>query len=211
MKNIKLPANFIIRFIWMMLGIAMMGCGVAVLIKLKLGTDPYASFVSGLSGSLHISYGNTQLMIQGVLFIGILLFGRRMIGIGMIANMVLIGYITDWFTIFLDTFLAPSVWENIVVRCVLLFPALAVVILGAALYMAVDLGMSPFDGIPFIIAERIPKVPFRIVRMGWDFLFMIMGFILGGTVGIITILQTMFLGPVIAWVRKKLEKYVIAV
>lgn len=209
MKKIKLPPNFAMRFIWMMLGIAMMGCGVAVLIKLNLGTDPYASFVSGLSGTIQISYGTTQLMIQGVLFIGILLRGRRMIGIGMIANMVLIGYITDWFTIFLDAFVRADAWGNIVVRCVLLLPALAVVILGAALYMAVDLGMSPFDGIPFIIAECIPKVPFRVVRMCWDFLFMIVGALLGGTVGIITILQALFLGPVIAVVRKKLEKYLV--
>lgn len=94
------------------------------------------------------------------------------------------------------------------VRIGLLLPVLAVFILGAATYMAANLGMSPYDAVPFIIADRSGKLSFRKVRMMWDICIMAAGAILGGDVGAVTVVA-FFIGPVIAWVGKKLEKYIL--
>lgn len=71
--------------------------------------------------------------------------------------------------------------------------------------MCAGLGSSPYDALPFIIANHVKKVPFKIVRMIWDISFMAAGFLLGGDVGIVTVLVAFFLGPVITWVQKKME------
>ena len=72
--------------------------------------------------------------------------------------------------------------------------------------MAVDLGMSPFDALPFVISKWFPTVSFRTIRMIWDLSFMIMSFVLGGTAGLITFLRVLFLGSVIFFLRRKMEK-----
>ena len=92
---------------------------------------------------------------------------------------------------------------------ILLIPALAVFLLGAAAYMCAGLGSSPYDALPFIISGHVRRFPFKIVRMLWDICFMAAGFVLGGDVGIVTILVAFFLGPIITGVQKKLEVLIV--
>lgn len=205
-KEFTLPAHFKLRVFWVIIGNLMMGLSLSVLMKLNLGTDSYSCFASGFSKLLGMSYGNGQLIAQLIMIIIVLLYGREMIGIGTLVNMVMIGYIADFGTFVLDSFVKTDVWSVPVVRFGSLIPAMPTFVLGAALYMAVDLGMSPFDALPFVIAKWLPKVSFRVIRMIWDLSFMIMGFVLGGTAGLITFLGMLFLGPVISYLRKKMEK-----
>lgn len=200
-----LPPRLGLRMWWMSLGILMMGLSLSVLIRLELGTEPYSCFILGFSRQLHTSYGNAQLIAQVLLFLVVIFFGRNRIGIGTIANMVCIGYITDLGNLALDALVPGSTWLLPVVRFGALVPAMAVFVLGAALYMAVDLGVSPYDAVPFILSEKLKKVSFRPVRMIWDFTFMMLGFLLGGSMGLVTLLGMLFLGPVIAWLQKKME------
>lgn len=83
---------------------------------------------------------------------------------------------------------------------------LLVFIVGAALYMSADLGLSPYDGVPFIISEHCHRFSFQVVRMSWDIAYMTVGFLLGGPVGIVTVGVAFFLGPVIGVMKQKIEK-----
>lgn len=203
--NFTLPPHFRLRILWMILGIIIMGLSLSVLIRLKLGTEPYSCFILGLSRQLHTSYGNAQVMAQAIMFLVVIFSGRNRIGIGTVANMVFIGYITDLGNLILDVLVPDTAWDLSAVRYGSLVPAMAVFVLGAALYMAVDLGVSPYDGIPFILAEKLKRLSFRSIRMIWDFTFLVLGYLLGGTVGLVTLLGMLFLGPVIAWLRKRME------
>ncbi len=60
--------------------------------------------------------------------------------------------------------------------------------------MDVELGTSPYDAIPFIISKYVPKIPFRIMRIGYDFLVIFIAWIFGGHVQIVTILMALLLG-----------------
>ena len=75
--------------------------------------------------------------------------------------------------------------------------------------MCAGLGSSPYDALPFIISGHVKKFSFKVVRMIWDISFMAAGFLLGGDVGIVTVLVAFFLGPIITWVQKKLEVFII--
>ena len=203
----KRPPKFGLRMVWMIAGIMMMGAALSVLIKLELGTDPYSCFVLGLSKQLHISYGNCQLLVQLVMFAAVFWLGRGMIGFGTIGNMVFVGYITDLGTYLLDASVPADAWSRTVVRYGALVPAMIVFVVGAALYMAVDLGVSPYDAMPFVLQGIVNKFSFRSVRMVWDFLFLAVGFLLGGRAGAVTLLCVCFLGPVIAWLKGKIVPY----
>lgn len=203
----KRPQKFRLRMLWMVFGIIIMGAALSVLIKLQLGTDPYSCFVLGLSKRLNLSYGNCQLMVQLAMFIGVICFKRSMIGFGTIGNMVFVGYITDLGTYLLDAAIPSQVWEKTAVRYGALVPAMIVFVIGAALYMAVDLGVSPYDGMPFVLQGLIKRFPFRTIRILWDFLFLSVGFLLGGRAGVVTALCVCFLGPVISWLKEKMVPY----
>jgi uncharacterized membrane protein YczE len=128
-----------------------------------------------------------------------------MIGFGTIGNMCFLGYISDFFRWIWSLLLPVSFFEVTVNRYILLIPSLIVFLLGAAAYMCAGLGSSPYDAMPFIISRHVKKVSFKVVRMIWDISFMTAGFLLGGDVGIVTVLVAFFLGPIITWMQKKME------
>lgn len=206
-KMIRKIPIFLIRILGMVLGIIMMGTALAILMKLELGTDPYACFILGLSKQLQISYGNCHLLVQLTMFIIVVYFDKNMIGLGTIGNMIFLGYVTDINTYLLDLFVPTYFWENTLIKFIILLPSMIGFVVGAALYMGIELGVSPYDGIPFILTKTFKKAPFKRVRILWDFIFLFLGYLLGGTVGIVTLLCVCFIGPTVTWIRKKIDPY----
>ena len=86
-------------------------------------------------------------------------------------------------------------------------PVLILFVAAAAAYMTANLGMAPYDCIPFLIVNRWRKLPFFAVRVTWDALAILTGFLLGSTVGVVTVLIALAIGPVVAWLGKFFAKY----
>ncbi len=199
------PPKFCNRMIMMLCGILMMGAGLSILREINLGTDPCSCFTQGVTKFVPLSFGTCQLLCHLVTFVFVIRYDLSMIGFGTIANMCFLGYISDFFR-WIWTLLFPAgIFEETLVRFGLLLPALAVFLLGAAAYMCTELGSSPYDALPFIISNHVKKLPFKAIRMIWDISFMTAGFILGGDVGLVTVLVAFFLGPIISWMQKKME------
>ncbi len=201
------PPKFKNRFFLMTFGILFQALGVSLLLQLRLGTDPCTCFTQGVTRYLPLSFGTAQVLCHLMNFVVVCIFDRGKIGFGTIGNMCCLGYLSDFYTSLYNRFLPDSFFEGTFVRYGLLLPALLVFLLGAAAYMTADLGMSPYDGVPFILSDHIHKISFRLIRVLWDTAFLIGGFLLGGVVGIVTFLVAFFLGPVIAWMQKKLERF----
>jgi uncharacterized membrane protein YczE len=68
------------------------------------------------------------------------------------------------------------------------------------------MGTSPYDAMPMIVSQRLPKVPFKVVRIGYDALVTVIGMLFGGSLGVVTFVMVLALGPVIEWVSKLLSK-----
>lgn len=203
----KRPPQFKLRMLAMIVGIMMMGIALSVLMKLKLGIDPYACLVLGLSNRLHISYGNCHVLVQLIMFGFVIYFNRELIGFGTIGNMICLGYIVDFSSYLLDLWIPSTFWENIVTRVGMLLPSMVIFVVGVALYMVVELGVSPYDAIPFVLTNLLKKFSFKTVRIVWDFTFLSLGYLLGGTVGVVTLICVCFIGPVTAWMGKKIAPY----
>ena len=94
-----------------------------------------------------------------------------LLGVGTIANMVLCGYSVDFFGWVIDRLLPVSFFQSWPVRIGICIPALLLFILAAAVYLSLDVGVSPYDAIPMIIAQRQSRLSFRAVRTLWDMPF----------------------------------------
>ncbi len=199
------PPKFKNLMIMMLCGIMAQGLGLSILRAINLGTDPCSCLTQGVTNFVPLSFGTCQLLCHLVTFVFVIRYDLGMIGFGTIGNMCFLGYISDFFQWIWSLLLPAGFFEVVINRYLLLIPSLAVFLLGAAAYMCAGLGSSPYDALPFIISGHVRRFPFKIVRMLWDISFMAAGFVLGGDVGIVTILVAFFLGPIITGVQKKLE------
>ena len=192
------------RLVLVVLAVVLLGFTLSFLNKTNLGTDPCSLFTLGISRKLGISMGNIQAILNSLLLILVIFCDRSQIGWGTLANMFLVGYSFDFFTWLNSLWIPDEIYTSMAVRIGITIPMLFIFVMAAAVYMAVQLGTAPYDAIPFIIAQKISKVPFKLVRMAWDITFAVLGVLLGSTLGIVTVVMAFALGPVISWASVKL-------
>lgn len=195
------------RLVVLVMSVFMMGVGVAILDQLGFGTDPCSVLNLGVSRMIGWSFGNYQLMFNIVLILAILLMKEaRRIGLGTLANMVLVGYSADFAT-WIINMIHPLTNETLLVKLIVFVPTIIMFLIAVAFYMVVDLGVAPYDAMPQIIAGRQKKVSFTVVRVVWDIVATLIGFAVGGTIGAVTIIMGFFLGPVITAIAKKFQRW----
>lgn len=195
------------RILYVLLAVIMMGFSLSFLIRINFGTDPCSAMNLGIARHLHLSFGNWQVLLNFILFIIVIIFDRSQIGWGTLANMILIGYTVDFFRWLFDLLLPDNAFSSLSVRILVLIPALFLFIVAAAVYMAVELGTAPYDAIVFIISNKFSKIPFRLIRITWDMAACLIGFLLGSTIGVVTLMMAFLLGPVIAWMKEKINHF----
>lgn len=189
-----------------LISVIIMGFALAVLNFVDLGTDPFTYMNLKLSEAIGISFGNWQVILNVILFIPVIVWARKQIGIGTIFNMVLVGYSVEFFSWILEKMSFNSLMESLIMRLIIMIPALIIFIFAAATYMSTDLGTAPYDAIPFLISNKFSKLKFKWVRLVWDFTSIIIGFVVSGEIGIVTILMALFMGQAVAFVNKKFMK-----
>lgn len=199
------PPQFAKRMAFMLIGIIIQGFGLAILRRIDLGVDPCSCLTQGVVNHTGLSFGTCQLLCHIVTFVFVIKFDMSYIGFGTIGNMCFLGYISDFFA-WLSQSLPAELFTAGAARYIMLAPGLGGLLFGAALYMCAGLGASPYDALPFIISSHIKRLPFKLVRILWDALFMSAGFLLGGTVGIVTAAVVLFCGPVVSWVQRRLQR-----
>lgn len=189
----------------LILSVITMGFCVAVFDQIQFGTDPCTVFNLGVSRNLlgWDSLGNWQLIFNACLLALILALKEwRRIGLGSLANMVLVGYAKDFFDWAINRIhpLSGAPMQECLIAFV---PTMAIFLVAVAFYMVVDLGVAPYDAIPQIIASRVRRAPFAPIRMGFDITVTLIGFLLGSTVGVVTIITGFCLGPIIQAIAAK--------
>ena len=184
--------------------IFMMGFCVAVFKLIGAGTDPCSCMNLGISGRLGISFGTWQLTLNIALLLIVMRFAPEKISLGTLVNMVFVGYIADFFMYLLGGFI-PEPGLSLAARALIFVPALVVFLLAASIYLTVDLGCAPYDALPMIIAAHTDRFSYRVIRMAWDLAALSIGFLLGATVGIATVITGFCIGPAITAVGARLH------
>ena len=201
--------NFVKRLVVMNIGVFLMGLFLSFLIRVDLGTDPCTFMNWTVSEKLGILFGTWQLILNAVLFIFVILFGRKHIGFGTIADMVFIGYIANFFLWLWDKIIPEHYFTDMPSRAVIFALALLCFIISVSFYINANMGVAPYDAIPMIVSEKVlKKVPFAVIRIAYDFLVIVVGVLCGGKPNIGIVLMALFLGPIITVVGKFLNKHV---
>lgn len=190
------------RIIFVILAVIGMGLSLSFLIRTDLGGDPYTCMNLAISDRIGISFGHWQALLNVLLLILVFFCDRSLIGIGTVANMFLVGYCVDFFTWAENLFL-PEKITSLIARGAIAVPALALFIISAALYMCCELGVAPYDAAAFLLHKgitkhpKLQKLPFRAVRIPYDFLACGICLLFGGSIGVVTVMISLFLGPVV--------------
>lgn len=191
---------FVTRMIIVILATILMGFCLSFLLLIDLGTDPCTMMNNAISSKIGLSIGNWQAIFNVVLLVVVVAFGEKNLGIGTLANMFLVGYSIDFFTWLWKRLIPQEVFGIWYIRIIILIVAMVIFVLSAAVYMDVHMGVAPYDAIPVIISSKLKKVPFKVIRIVFDLIVTLIGFVFGGSIEIITILMVLFLGPVISMV-----------
>lgn len=193
------------QIIGVLIGVIFMGFGISWLVPCGFGTDGYSAMNLAISDRIGWTFGTWQAALNCVMFVVVLLFDRKLIGIGTLANMILVGYSCDFFSWIRDMILPTDFFALLWVRIAVAVPALIVFVIAAAVYIDMGLGTSPYDALPFILHKRMSKFSFRIVRIAYDLAFILVGYLFGAPFAVVTIMMAFLLGPAIEWVGKKIK------
>ena len=196
-KNvINKPLDFFLRAIMSLIGVTLIALGAAFMRSGHVGIDPFTAMNAGMATKLGTSLGSFQLFANLVLFIIVLIFDRKQIGLGTIFNMVLVGYEIEYFSTFYS-----MIFPGKISIPMMIFDALVGILvftLGTSIYMATKLGVSPYDALAPIISEKT-HIEYRKVRSAQDIIFMIVAILVSGPFGIMTIFTAFFAGSLISF------------
>ena len=205
--------KIVLRTVLMLLGILLISICVACYRLSEFGVDSYTGMNLGISGFLGMSFGNWQLIMNILILIVVFFTVRHCIGAGTIVNMVGVGYIADFLCWLVNDVAAVEMTLPLRILALLLGTLFAS--LGVALYMTADMGISPYDSVALIIVKLTrEKVPFQIARISSDITVLIVGvvFCLAAhnnvwlIVGIGTVINSLFNGPLIQFFRSRIER-----
>ncbi len=185
--------NLIKRLVLFFVGMSIIQFGVALFLKTSIGSDPFTVFTQGLATVLNKT-GVANMIILIILFIGILIVDMKKIKIGTLICVVGVGPIIDLGVKAVSYFPVES--ANIFLKMILVLVGCFVIAIGFSVMSAADIGVAPNDIVPFIIQDKL-KFQYRWIRIALDATFLVVGFILGGKIGIGTIISMLAIGPFI--------------
>ena len=187
------PFNFKPRFstlFFLCFGLTLFGLGEGLLIVSLTGASPWSVLAQGISLNIDFSIGIITILISvGVLIFWIPLNQRP--GIGTILNALIIGLMIDVCIKFVP------IPENYVSQLFMAIVAVLTVGLGGAIYLIANLGAGPRDGLMIGLQQKT-NLPIAAVRASLEITVMSIGWYLGGTVGIGTLLFAFGIGPAVA-------------
>lgn len=204
--------NSIIRVIILFAGLIIAHFGVSLFLLANLGSDPFNVMIQGLSRTIGdiissplITHGNTHMAVSILIIIVLLFVDRTYIKIGTLICMFCGGPIIDLFNMMLETIITPE--SSMAVRIVSNVLGCIILALGMSIVIKSDAGTGPNVLVGVVISDKLKK-KFSIIRMMVDACFLICGWLLGGVVGIGTVICLFLVGPVAGFFLPKSEKVI---
>ena len=187
------PFNFkpkFSTFFFLCFGLSLFGLGEGLLIVSFTGASPWSVLAQGISLNVNLSIGTITLLISiVVLLLWIPL--RQKPGMGTILNALIIAIMIDLCIKYVPT---PS---NYIYQLILAVISVIMVGIGGGIYLISNLGAGPRDGL-MIGLQKITNFPIAVVRATLEISVVSIGWYLGGTVGVGTLLFAFGIGPCVA-------------
>lgn len=185
--------SLLVRWTRLLVGLWFFALGVVMFLRASLGLSPWDVLADGVRGNTPLTFGRAVILIGLVLVVLSLAAGIRP-GPGTIANMLLIG-------IFADLMLASGIGSEldeaaILWRALTMLAGIVVTGLGSAMYIGAELGAGPRDSVMIAVAKRTGwRV--GVARALIEGTALLIGVLLGGSVGIGTLVFALGIGPAV--------------
>lgn len=200
--NMNKKNKMIRRLLIVVLGSIIMSAGISFYLKAGYGADPLSVLISGLAKITGITYGRASASFMLMLAVLMFFLDRRRLGAGTIMNALLVGIFVDIFMLFDIFALLPLSFAP-----VLLLAAIVVTGIGLGVYISAGLGEGVSDAMMIYLHNKF-NLQVRWVRMLMDFIYLILGALLGGQLGIGTVLSMLFTGIIIDKTLTFMQKFV---
>jgi len=184
------------RIVRCVVGLALFGFGISCFIAADLGLAPWDIFHQGLERKTGISIG-IIIVITGVLILLLWIPLRERMGLGTLLNAIEIGLVV---LLVADHLPEP---DHLVWRVALMLLGLVAVGLGSGMYIGAGLGSGPRDGLMLGLSKR--GISVRIARTAIEMTVLVLGLLLGGTVGVGTVAFTFGIGPLVQFFLPRLR------
>ena len=187
------PFNFkpkFSTFFFLCFGLSLFGLGEGLLIVSFTGASPWSVLAQGISLNVNLSIGTITLLISIAVLILWIPLGQKP-GMGTIFNALIIAIMIDLCIKYVPT---PS---NYIHQLILAIISVIMVGIGGGIYLVSNLGAGPRDGL-MIGLQKLTNFPIAVVRAILEISVVSIGWYLGGTVGIGTLLFAFGIGPCVA-------------
>jgi len=187
------PYNFkpkISTLFFLCFGLTLFGLGEGLLIVSFSGASPWSVLAQGISLNINLSIGTITFIISIAVLILWIPLGQKP-GMGTILNALIIALMIDLCIKFVPT---PTNYTNQLILAVI---SVITVGIGAGIYLVSNLGAGPRDGL-MIGLQKITTLPIAVVRATLEISVVTIGWYLGGTIGIGTLLFAFGIGPCVA-------------
>ena len=193
------------RIVIAILGILLIGTGVAWNASALLGNDPVGILYDGVRSIGNLTgeqLGIASNIVNIALVVLLFFIGRRYVNIGTFIYILPYGVAVDLGTkMYQFLFHGNAMGTRILAAatgCLLLY-------IGIAIYIVVDIGLDPFTGVVMVIKDAL-HLEYRKVKIGFDLCLIAIGFLLGGKLGVITIITALSAGPCIQFFATQFKK-----
>ena len=180
--------NLARRLIQLIAGLVLFGVGIGLMLQSGLGVPPWDVLHQGLAIHFGLTVGIWSIIVSFVILL-LWLPLRERFGIGTILNAVIIGLMID-----ATAAVIPQA-EQMVTAGVMLSAGILLMGLASGLYIGANLGPGPRDGLMTSIARRGPSI--RLTRSILELVVLVSGWLLGGTLGIGTLVFVFLIGPLV--------------
>ena len=187
------PLNFspkLITIFILCLGLFLFGLGESLIITASVGMSPWTVLAEGLSITTGLSIGTLTFLISlGVLLLWIPL--KQQAGIGTILNAIIVAAVIEWSLPYLPH---PETYAMQILQAVL---GTLIVGVASGIYLIANLGPGPRDGL-MTGCQKATGLPIAWVRVFLEIVVITIGWTLGGTVGIATVIFAIGVGPAVS-------------
>ena len=172
-------------------GLLLFGLGVYLTIQANIGAAPWDCFSLGLSATLGMRFGDAAVLVS-FLVVGVDLLLREKIGIGMLLDAVIVGKTVDLLNLI---GLVPS-GHSPFTGVLLMVLGMTVNSFAQAIYMRAALGCGPRDTLMVGLGRKLDRLPIGAVSGGLQAAVALAGFLLGGPIGLGTVMYAVMQGPI---------------
>ena len=189
------PTPFTIRpptisILFLLLGLIVFGFGHAILFTANLGVSPWMVLSQGISVQTGWSIGWTIIAVS-VLVLVLWWPLKQVPGLGTIINSLVVAAVIEVSINFLPTF------DDILAQSFQALIGIIFVAMGTGIYLIANLGPGPRDGLMTGL-QKVTDLPLAYVRNGLELTVVLIGWSIGGTAGIATLMFAIFIGPLAA-------------